>query len=223
MRARWVRDEEEGWRKLPPRAWPPDQPKADEIPELRARLEAQRCPPAGSSEMSPACVKTAFDLATAQTFNGVEAQEGLTVFRRLASAGHVDGMVAAGICLVEGIGVARDEAEGLVLLQRASERGNAQGHFELGTLLYMGAAGVEEDEPAAFALYEKSAAQAHVSGMFMVGDCLLEGRGCDRNAARAVRLLYAAAEQGHRGARQYIRQLLDGVWPADGTPLPSGL
>jgi TPR repeat protein len=48
--------------------------------------------------------------------------------------------------------------------------------------------------------------------MFMLGDCLLEGTGCPREPGRAVAFLYAAAETGHRGARQHIRQLLDGTW-----------
>jgi len=51
------------------------------------------------------------------------------------------------------------------------------------------------------------------SGMFLVADSLFEGVGCKEDPARAVPLLLAAAEKGHRGARQYIRQLLDGGWP----------
>lgn len=38
MRRKWEEDEE-GFHKLPPRAWPPKQPKADELPELRRAVD----------------------------------------------------------------------------------------------------------------------------------------------------------------------------------------
>ena len=43
----------------------------------------------------------------------------------------------------------------------------------------------------------------------MLADCLLDGCGCERDAPRAVPLLYAAAERGHRFARQYVLEWLD--------------
>ena len=78
-------------------------------------------------------------------------------------------------------------------------------------MLYLGQV-VEEDEEAAVALFRLAAAQNHAAGMFMLGDCMLEGDGCAREPGRAVPLLFVAAELGHRGARQHIRQLLDGTW-----------
>jgi hypothetical protein len=42
MRLRWTRDEL-GWRKLPPRAWPPYQPGAEDIPRLATAVRAGRC------------------------------------------------------------------------------------------------------------------------------------------------------------------------------------
>lgn len=210
MRAKWEKDEE-GWHRLPPRAWPPRQPKAGEVPALEAQLQAARCPPAGST-MSPACTELTFDLASAMVFGGADPPRGLSAYRMMAEAGYADAAVACGVCLLEGLGSTQDYDEGLRLLQHASGEGSAQAHFELGTLLLVGGAGLEEDEEAAFELFEKAAVQKHASGMFMVADCLLEGVGCEPDAARAVPLLLAAAEQGHRGARQHLRQLLDGKW-----------
>jgi TPR repeat protein len=43
----------------------------------------------------------------------------------------------------------------------------------------------------------------------MAADLLIDGQGCARDPARAVRLLHAAAERGHRMARQYLREWLD--------------
>jgi len=214
LREKWLRDEADGWRKLPPRAWPEYQPKAEEVPALRSNLEAQRCPPAGTKGMTVECVKATFDLASGLVFAMVDQPVGVVAYQGLASAGDVDSMVAIGVCLTEGLGVDRDESQGLNWLRRASSLGNAQGHFEYGQILFMGACGVDEDEPAGFALFKKAADLEHVSGMFMVADCLLEGVGCGSNAdvGTAVPLLLAAAEKGHRGARQHLRQLLDGEW-----------
>eukprot|EP00929_Paragymnodinium_shiwhaense_P035172 TRINITY_DN19028_c0_g1_i1.p1 TRINITY_DN19028_c0_g1~~TRINITY_DN19028_c0_g1_i1.p1 ORF type:complete len:287 (+),score=80.82 TRINITY_DN19028_c0_g1_i1:267-1127(+) len=212
MRARWIRDED-GWRKLPPRAWPTVQPKADEIPGLRRQLEEERCPAAGSSQMSERCSRLTFDLATALVFNNVDPKAGFTTYEALAAAGDCDAMVGAAVVMIEGLGIPDNAKEGLRWLTKACELDSAQGQYELATLKYMGAVGVPCDEPGAFVLYEKAAAKQHASGMFLVADCLLEGIGCQEDPARAVSLLMAAAEKGHRGARQYIRQLLDGVWP----------
>lgn len=107
-----------------------------------------------------------------------------------------------------------DEEEGLRWLRRASDANNSQAHYELGTLNYCGNYSVvPEDERGAFAFFERAAATGHVGGMFMVADCLLSGVGCERDEARAVPLLYSAAEKGHRTARWRLLQLVD-EWEA---------
>lgn len=211
MRAKWIQDDRESWKKLPPRAWPAYQPAATEIPALRARITEERCPAPGS-RMSAVCIKAHFDLATALVFNSLDAPAGLVTYRKLGESGDLDGMVATGVCLIEALGVPQDNAEGLHWLRKASSQGSPQAHFELGFLMYMGNAGLEEDEVGAFTLFQQAAQQQHASGMFMVADCLLEGIGCKKDQARAVPLLKAAADMGHRGARQHLRQLLDGHW-----------
>ena len=59
FRRKWLEDES-GWHKLPPRAWPPTQPKHDELDELKRRAETE-----GTE-------KVRFDLATCLTFNGID-------------------------------------------------------------------------------------------------------------------------------------------------------
>jgi hypothetical protein len=211
LRAAWAKDSVGQMKKLPPRAWPPNQPKVDDIPMLRARLAHERCPPAGS-QMSRDCEQITFDLATALVFNRVDGRFGFKSFAALAGAGHTDGMVATGVCLTEGLGVPCNETEGGRWLKRASDAGSAQGAYELATLLFTGYTSLGEDESSAFKLYEQAAAQEHTGAMFMVADCLLDGAGCDAHAdkSKAVPLLFAAAEKGHLGARQYMRHLWDG-------------
>jgi len=211
MRAKWIEDEQ-GWHKLPPRAWPPIQPKANEVPGLRSQLEAARCLPAGATTNTPKCNQTIFHLASGLIFGSVDATEGFELYRKLGTLGDSDAIVGTAICLLEGFGVEKDSKQGLAWLHRASKNGSAQADFELGTLLYTGGADLEEDEEAAFALFRRAAEQEHAAAMFMLADCLLEGVGCTADPARAVPLLHAAAMKGHRGARQHLRQLLDGNW-----------
>lgn len=214
LREKWVEDDRAGWKKLPPRAWPVRQPTPEQIPELRQRLLAERCPAPSERGQSEVCAQTHFDLATALVFNNIDAKEGLSIYTARGQAGDTDGMTAAGVVLVEGLGVDRDDDAGLKWMRQASELDSAQAHFELGTLTYTGGAGLEEDEAAAYDLFQRAARQRHSAGMFMVADCLLEGIGCAKDQAKAVPLLLEAANMGHRGARQHLGQLLDGNWAA---------
>ena len=207
MRQKWE-DDETSWHKLPPRAWPPTQPKAHEQPTLRKKM-SESCQTAGAK-----CDEALFELASCLVFGGSgsfdDAAEGLTLYRSLAARGHTEAMVGVGVVLLEGIGHDIDDAEGLHWVQRASDRGSAQGQYELGVLHYLGSnEHVEENEKAAFALFEQCAAQQHTSGLFMMAEFLIEGCGCNKDPARAIPLLLAAAERGHRLARRYLVDWLD--------------
>merc|ERR1712187_217101 len=114
--------------------------------------------------MSQSCEKLTFDLATALVFNNFDHQAGVASYEGLSDNGHVDGMVARGVCLSEGLGIDRDELAGVGWLRRAVELRSAQGAYELGTLFLTGGVAVEEDEAAAFKLFEKAADQEHAAG-----------------------------------------------------------
>ena len=211
MLQKWEEDEMK-WHQLPPRAWPPTQPKPDEVDRLS--LAAAACPAVSSQTLTAECTQAHFDLATCLAFNLVDPAEGLRQYRALAEAGHLDSMVAVGVVQLEGIGIDIDEAsnvDGVKWIQRASELGHAQAQYELGCLHYLGSLPelVPEDEAAAYMCFERAANQNHTSALFMQAECLLEGTGVKRDHARAVPLLYNAAERGHRMARQYVREWLD--------------
>eukprot|EP00606_Chrysophyceae_sp_TOSAG23-5_P000127 GSChrysophyteH2.ASY1.ANO1.1600.1 assembled CDS len=227
MLKRWE-DDEDGFRKLPPRAWPAYQPDAEELPTLRQR-QATACKPtvgtpAASNSSSTACETATFDLASCLVFNSLDPMEALQIYRSLADKGHADAEVAVGVLLTEGLAGegAVDEAEGVRRLKDAAGKGHAQGCYELGTAVYTGVATASsssnsnttnscsesESDAEAFLLFEAAAAQAHTGGLFMAGEMLLEGEGVSRDLPRGVRLLHAAAEQGHRFGRQRVRRLL---------------
>jgi TPR repeat protein len=222
MREKWEQDEDK-WHLLPPRAWPPNYPAAEELDMLREKLVDEGCPPvsdiaSGAAPLSEACVRRAFDLATCLLFNHIDPQAGVRTYRALAgdgdspgSSGDPESMVAVGVALLEGLGVPRDETDGLRWLRRAAAAGSAQGAYELGVAYYTGLedAGLACDEEAAFRLFETAACLEHTGALFMLADCLIDGSGCARDPARAVPLLHKAAERGHRLARAYLREWLD--------------
>lgn len=207
---RWANDDFAAWRKLPARAWPADQPPAEQVPALRTAVSSS-CRSSGSQR----CHLARFRLATALVYAGVDPQEGLGIYQSLAEDGHSDGMVAAGICLIDGFDgvdesmeqIEQRERAGCAWLQKASELGNAQALYELGVCYYNGGV-VDMDEVRAAQLFKLAAEQDHTHGLFMYGDCLLEGVGCARDAALALRYIHAAADRGHRGARSRLMALL---------------
>jgi TPR repeat protein len=208
MRLRWIEDEK-GWIKLPARAWPEYQPKASCIPKLR-----QQCAECdGAWFPSATCAKTKFDLATALVFTGEGPPEGVELYKALALQGNLDAMVATAITLIElddGVGVEVDEEEGMRWLEKATQANSAQAEYEMAVCYYNGNP-LAEDEPAAAAFFKRAAAQGHVGGMFMYGDCLMDGIGCEKDMAAAIPWMYAAAEKGHRAARSRILALLNSM------------
>lgn len=205
MRERWIKDEE-GWRKLPARAWPEYQPEAAEIPQLQEEMK-KLCSPSSDGDL---CADVTFNLATALIFNNVDTNKGLHLYKSLAAQGDARGACGAGVCLVEGYGVDPDEELGATYIQQACAAGYAQGIFELASLLYAGNAApyVPEDVGKAYQLFEKAAELDHTAALYMQADCLMNGEGCEQDRAKAVGLLYRAGERGHRFARATLLNLL---------------
>ena len=203
---RWERDED-GWRELPARAWPPFQPKPSEMEEIRKDAQERGCD--NMKHPDDACKERFFQISTTLVFYNIDALSGFDQFLELAKSGYVDAMVACGVILVEGFGVPPNEKEGIIWLRRAAEKGSSQAHYELASIYYTGITDIlEEDEVKAFLFFEKAAKQNHVAAMYMMAECLAEGEGIGKDMARAVPLFYEAAERGHRYARQRIRELL---------------
>ncbi|GMI32355.1 hypothetical protein TeGR_g14810 [Tetraparma gracilis] len=209
-RARWIKDEE-NWRKLPARAWPPAQPDEDALPACEAAAVA-KCGGARDKE----CLDAEFLLATCRFFTGADPVKGFAGYKRNAEAGHLDSMVGVGVCLTENYIAPADagmgEAEAVAHLRRAAELGSLQATFELGVLYYTGTSdSVPADERMAAACFEKAARQGHTAAQYMVADMITEGEGgLERDFVRALDLFYAAAEKGHRFSRQQFLACLDG-------------
>jgi len=209
--------EEEGWRELPARAWPAYQPNEDELKTIQATIDKLRCNNktkiySEDADYDNKCQKLLFDLSTSLVFYTFDPHKGFHQYQELAKQGNVDAMVACGIILLEGIGGLQiREKEGIDWLEKAVELGSSQACYELGVVYYMGIDDiVQEDSTKAFALFQKAASSqnSHTAALYMMADCYLEGEGVPKSVARAVPLLYKAADRGHRFARQKIRELL---------------
>lgn len=207
MLKRWERDED-GWRKLPARAWPEYQPNPEQLKQIQDEVAKLQCTSKNDDD-NVRCTGLLFNIATSLVFYNIDARAGLELFQQLANKGHVDSMVACGIVLVEGMGVPPQEEEGIEWLKRAVKFESPQAYYELGTVLYTGIDGVvDENAEAAFEYFQAAAEHDHTAAMYMMADCLVEGDGTEKNIGRAVPLFYRAAEKGHRYARQRIRELL---------------
>lgn len=211
MLKRWEKDED-GWRDLPARAWPAYQPDEKQLKGIQVEVAKHNCADkklATGVPKNDLCQELLFNMATALVFYNLDPQTGFQQYEELAKQGHVDAMVACGVVLMEGLGIAPREEEGVEWLKKAVERGSTQACYELGTVFYTGIDNViEEDPEAAFRLFEMAAEQGHTAGMYMTADCLMEGEGTAKDVARAIPLLYRAAEKGHRYSRQRIREFL---------------
>ena len=207
MLERWEKDEE-GWRDLPARAWPAYQPDEDQLKGIQVEVVKNNCADK-SAVPTDLCQELLFNVATALVFYQSDPQTGFQQYEELAKQGHVEAMVACGVVLLEGLGIAPREKEGVEWLRKAVEQGSTQGCYELGIVFYTGIDGIiEEDAESAFQLFEKAAEHGHTAGMYMTADCLIEGEGTAVDMARAIPLLYRSAEKGHRYSRQRVREFL---------------
>ena len=156
FRKRWERDEAEGFRKLPARAWPAYQPDPEDIDMLLVKLADSHCMDGKGNVVKPnhsQCKESTFYLATALVFNNLDVSKGLQLFRALADEGdNPDGMCAYAVVHLEGYGVEQNEKLALKYLNLAIKKHNhAQAMYELGTCYYTGLEGVlEENESLAF-------------------------------------------------------------------------
>jgi TPR repeat protein len=224
MQRRWERDED-GWRALPARAWPPYQPDPEQLKGIQADIAKHGCTTTTTTTTttigSPSstttttttnlvCQALLFHRATALVFYSVDPAAGYRQYEALAQQDHVDSMVACGVVLMEGMGVPAQETKAVEWLEQAVAHDSPQACYELGTAYYTGIEGgiLDEDPVAAFTLFAQAASHGHTAALYMMADCLVLGEGTAVDVARAVPLFYQAAEQGHRYARQRIRELL---------------
>lgn len=80
--------------------------------------------------------------------------------------------------------------------------------YEMAVALYTGE-GIAENTELAVKLFRRAANLGHAGAAYMLGECLLDGVGVDRDRADALEWLVTAAELGHHLARVRVFTLLN--------------
>ena len=143
-------------------------------------------------------------------FDEESQKKGFEILRALAEKGHPDAMVYYGMCLNEGRANNVPNSETAVSWFRrcANLYEHKQSQYELGVAFYTGE-GVPEDEEEAVRLFRLAANQNHPAACYLLGDCLLDGIGVQRDRGMALEWLVKSAELGHRGARSRVMAVLE--------------
>eukprot|EP01051_Picozoa_sp_SAG22_P003164 SAG22_NODE_151_length_17414_cov_7.812128_11_plen_581_part_00 len=131
-------------------------------------------------------------------------------FREVTAAGGrgASWMVAEaermlGWCCQNGIGVEKDEVEGVKWYRKAAEQGHSLAQNNLG-VCYRKGRGVEQDKAEAVKWYRKAAEQGHSTAQTDLGTCYFNGTGVEKDYAEAVKWLRKAAEQGESSAMRNL-------------------
>jgi len=98
------------------------------------------------------------------------------------------------------------------LYEEAVDREAHQAAVQLGTLYFEGRfqEGVDYGEPdydSAFYWFNRALRWDNVEAQFRVGKMYLEGKGVEKDNAKAQDFLQKAADQGHRQAKEYLNFL----------------
>lgn len=147
--------------------------------------------------------------------------EAVRWFKQAAESGHGPGMSNYGRMLEQGRGVTRDAAQAAHWFQQAAERNVADAQYNLG-VLYERGEGVPASDKDAAAWYSRAAANQQVNAQARLGQFYRDGRGVDKNATRAVLLLYGAAMEGHSSAVHDLEVLAEQERAAQGAGKSGG-
>lgn len=133
---------------------------------------------------------------------GVEPDKGRALhwYAEAAKAGNPSGMTNYGRMLEQGIGIKANPPEAARWFDLAARKGLAEAQFNLG-LMYERGVGVPKDLKSAAAWYTRAAAQHQPDALSRLGMFYRTGNdGVEKNEARAILMLYAAAMNGDDSA-----------------------
>jgi TPR repeat protein len=133
-----------------------------------------------------------------------EKREALELLRALAvNQGHVVAQSRLGVAYFWGLGVEKNEREGVEWYRKAALQGHAGAQCDLGWACYWGL-GVEKNEREAVEWFRKAALQGHAVAQSHLGWILAFGEGVERNELEAVDWFLKSAEQNDRGAQKWL-------------------
>ena len=143
--------------------------------------------------------------------NGVKKNvlESVTWIRKAADAGRDDAQCQMGLFYMNGLGVDRDEDKAVEWLEKAAKQNHAQAQYNLG--LYHARFSDKESIRLALKWLNEAAKQDYADAEFNLAKLYLNPhhpasreQGAGR---RAISLLRSAADQGHAGANEMLKEL----------------
>lgn len=96
------------------------------------------------------------------------------------------------------------EESSLCLLRKSASKGYLPAIFQMGMNYLFGDWGVERDEATAAACFAQASAGGYVPAHYEYGLALLHGKGTECDAAKAMKLINAAAEAGNEYALEFL-------------------
>jgi len=123
----------------------------------------------------------------------VDLKGAVRTYEMSAEVGCVDGIFSHARCLMEGVGVEKDEERALALYERCAECGFAPAQCEM-ALIKLEGKDNNPDEGIRF--FKRAALQGSAEALCYLGICYLTGNHVERNLQGGMQFLEAAAEQG---------------------------
>lgn len=116
-----------------------------------------------------------------------------------SDAGRAD--YEAGVKLLQGIGVEKNEAEGMRRLTLGSDAGYPPAEVTLGYLFLKGTGVAKKDDVGGFKLFLQAAKQGNRDGQYNAGLCYVRGTGTAIDLAQAFQWFKKAAMQDDAGSQ----------------------
>lgn len=132
-----------------------------------------------------------------------ELGEAAAAYRKAASAGHVDAMLALAAMYMHGRGVAQDDAEAVLWLRRAAEYDSVLGQYNLAVML-AGGNGAAVDVIEAVRWYERAAAAGFDKAQFNLAMLLVSGKVSQAQPELAYVWMKQAASSGMEAAQNNL-------------------
>jgi TPR repeat protein len=117
-----------------------------------------------------------------------------------ADSGDVSAIANLGFMYVKGIGIEKNEKEGVSWYRKAAEKGHLTSQFNLG-VMYAKGRGVEQNYVEALKWYLMAAEQGDITAQTTVAMMYAKGIGCDKNNEEALYWYHQAASKNNTNAQ----------------------
>ncbi len=117
-----------------------------------------------------------------------------------ADSGDVSAISNLGFMYVKGIGIEKNETEGVKWYSKAAELGHLTSQFNLG-VMYAKGRGVEQNYAESLKWYKMAAEQGDLTAQATLGTMYAKGIGCEKNNESALHWYQEAASRGDVNAQ----------------------